>query len=71
MTRRTPRVPGEPAQAVADATDQPTTEAPGTTETASQQSALPHPASIDPTKIKSAVLTSQGWICPAPQAAAK
>ena len=29
---------------------------------------LPHPSTVDPKKITSPVLTSQGWICPAPKA---
>lgn len=29
----------------------------------------PHPSTVDPTKITAPVLTSQGWICPAPKPA--
>lgn len=63
---RTVRTPGDsPVDTEADA-------AGDTQDTADEAPAaakgLPHPSTVDPKKITKAVLTSQGWICPAPKA---
>jgi hypothetical protein len=85
MTKRTPRVPGEAPAAdaeqppVADtaATADPAAEQAAVDQQVAVQAAAPvpvegkrpHPSTVDPTKITAPVLTSQGWICPAPKEA--
>jgi hypothetical protein len=79
MTKRTPRVPGE-APADSDTADQASDTADADVAVDAQVAAQaaapvapegqrPHPSTVDPTKITSPVLTSQGWICPAPKPA--
>lgn len=76
MTKRTPRVPGEPADESTEQTAEQVAEsvdvgvpAAVVAAPAPSGSKLPHPSTVDPTKITSSVLTSQGWICPAPKPA--
>ncbi len=75
MTKRAPRVPGEPADETEQSAEQMAefvdvgVPAAVVAAPAPTSSKLPHPSTVDPTKITSSVLTSQGWICPAPKPA--
>ena len=78
---RTPRVPGEqPAEAQADAESREPQQATGglsekgkaklaimerPAHEAEAKPGLPDAADIDPTKLRRAVMTRQGWVCPA------
>lgn len=68
MSNRKVRTPGQPDEAEGDAAQaaEATVDAPQPA--AAGGKALPHPDTIDARKITMPVLSSQGWVCPDPEA---
>lgn len=59
---RSPRAVQTPGEAPADS--QPTEVTQAAAPAPAEPSGLPDAADIDPAKLKRAVLTKQGWVCP-------